>query len=638
MCGICGVYCHRDDETVDAAALERMKSLIRHRGPDEDGTHVEARAGLGHQRLSIIGVSTGRQPLSNETGSVWVSFNGEIYNYRPIRERLIANGHQFRTETDTEVLVHLWEEEGVHFVDHLRGMFAIAIWDRDQNKLVLARDRLGKKPLYWYSDDRRLVFASEIKSILAYPDVPRSPNLEALHHYLSLSYVPAPHTAFEGIQALPAGHVLEASDGKVDVRRYWDVRFESDERPVDELVDRLDEAFDEAVRIRLESEVPLGVFLSGGVDSSAVSHRMVQHLDRTLLSTTIRFDDPRYDESVAAEEFARWLGTDHHVRDVGPGSTDLVEKILWHFDEPFADASALPTYFLCQAARESLTVALSGDGGDEMFAGYNRYAQVAHEESLRRRLPAVIRQLIRPFAAMWPKHARGKTLLDNLNLSVPAAAGNTFFYFDHRDKSGLYSGALRDFLAERFRTDQLYRSLYDACASSDPISRVQYVDYRSYLVDDILVKVDRMSMAHSLEVRSPLLDHELVELVATFPSTAKFRDGGGKHIFKKMLERHIPREVLYRPKQGFSVPLQGWFRGELREMMEDTLFGGSLARRGYFDTTYLEGLWKRQQTGGSRVIDLGSHFWILLMFELWHRTYIDSTEFLRTEVKARARA
>jgi asparagine synthase (glutamine-hydrolysing) len=629
MCGICGVYRFDQDEPVDAGHIEVMKSLLVHRGPDEDGTHVEPRIGLGHRRLSIIGLSTGRQPLSNETGTVWVTFNGEIYNYRELREKLLGRGHQFKTNADTEVLVHLYEEEGLDFVNQLRGMFAIGLWDRDKQRLVLARDRLGKKPLYYYANDRFIAFASEIKAILSYREVPRTPNLQALHHYMSLAYVPAPLTAFEGVASLPGGHTLVASGGKTDVRRYWDIEFRPEERPLDQLEEELDEAFDEAVRIRLESEVPLGVFLSGGVDSSAVAQRMSRQLERQLISTTIRFDDPRYDESASAAKLAAVLGTEHHVRDVGPGSTAIIEQLLWHFDEPFADSSALPTYFLCKAARESLTVALSGDGGDEMFAGYDRYTQVAREESLRSRIPAVLRKLLLPLGAIYPHHARGRTFLDNLNLPPGEAAFNTFTHFGHRDKSALYTAEMRSFLAEGLRTSELFRSLYECCRDPSPITRVQYVDYKSYLVDDILVKVDRMSMAHSLEVRSPLLDHKLVELVATYPVSAKLHQGRSKLVFKKMLERHLPREVLYRPKQGFTVPLAAWFRGELKQWVQDVVFDGSLARRGYFNSEFLESLWRIQQAGGRQHVDLGTHFWILLMLELWHRTYIDSEDFLR---------
>jgi len=629
MCGICGVYHFDRDEPVHAGHIEAMKDLLVHRGPDQDGTHVEPRIGLGHRRLSIIGLSNGRQPLSNETETVWVTFNGEIYNYRELRERLLGRGHQFRTSTDTEVLVHLYEEEGLDFVEHLRGMFAIGLWDRDKERLVLARDRLGKKPLYYYANARWVVFASEIKAILSYPEVPRRPNLLALHHYMSLAYVPAPLTAFEGVACLPAGHTLVVSGGKTDLRRYWSIDFSSVERPLDQLERELDEAFDEAVRIRLESEVPLGVFLSGGVDSSAVAQRMSAQLEQQLVSTTIRFEDPKYDESVSAAKLASLLGTEHHVRDVGPGSTAIIERLLWHFDEPFADSSALPTFFLCKAARESLTVALSGDGGDEMFAGYDRYAQIAREESLRSLIPAALRKLLLPLGAIYPHYARGRTFLENLNLRPDEAAFNTFTHFGHRDKSSLYTADMRAFLTEDLRTSELFRSLYECCRDPSPITRAQHVDYKSYLVDDILVKVDRMSMAHSLEVRSPLLDHKLVELVATYPAAVKLRKGRSKFIFKKMLGRHLPKEVLYRPKQGFTVPLAAWFRGELQQLIQDVIFDGSLSRRGYFRKEFLESLWRIQQGGGRRHVDLGAHFWILLMLELWHRTYIDSKEFLR---------
>jgi asparagine synthase (glutamine-hydrolysing) len=638
MCGICGVYRFAEDDPISPDGLETMKEMILHRGPNQEGTYVESFAGLGHRRLSIIGVSDGRQPLSNETGTVWISFNGEIYNYRPLKERLLAQGHKFATKTDTEVLVHLYEEKGADLVHEIHGMFAIAIWDREKRKLLLVRDRIGKKPLYYLQDSKQILFASELKAILAYPGVKRSPNLEALHHYLSLGYVPAPLTAFEGISTLPAGHLLEISrGGKSRVAPYWDVSFEprsSEESSGggagdEALIDRLDEQFDDAVKVRLESEVPLGVFLSGGVDSSAVAHRMKRHLTQPLVSTTIRFTDPRYDESPQAKEVSDLIGTDHRVHEVAPGSTEIIERILWHFDEPFADASALPTFFLCKTARESLTVALSGDGGDEMFAGYERYRQIAREDALRRRIPGFLRKLLRPIERIYPVHGRGRALLENLNLDPAAAGANSFFVFGHRHKELLYSGGFRQLLAEKFRTDSLFRRFYEACRSPDPISKAQYTDYKSYLVDDICVKVDRMSMAHALEVRAPLLDHRLVELVASYPSTLKLREGQSKHIFKRMLERHLPASVLHRPKRGFGVPLTAWFRKEVRGLVESVLLDGQLFRRGYFERGYLEGLWKRQQDGNWKTSDLGTHFWMLLMLELWHRMYIDTNDFLR---------
>jgi len=634
MCGICGVYRFAEDSPVSAEGLEAMKAMILHRGPNQEGTYLEPHVGLGHRRLSIIGVSDGRQPLSNETGSVWISFNGEIYNYRDLKEGLLARGHVFKTRTDTEVLVHLYEEKGVDFVEDIRGMYAIAIWDRDAKNLVLVRDRLGKKPLYYRIDGRQILFASELKSILAYPGVSRAANLEAIHHYLSLGYVPAPHTAFRGISTLPAGHLLEIkAGGETSLKEYWDIEFHGDEKSEGAAIEELDAAFDEAVRIRLESEVPLGVFLSGGTDSTGVAHRMSRHLSQRLVSTTIRFEDPRHDESQQAEDVARLIGTEHHVHDVGPGSTDVIERILWHFDEPFADASALPTYFLCKTAREQLTVALSGDGGDEMFAGYERYSELLRQDRWKRLVPGPLRKLLLPLEAVYPLHFRGRALLENLNRDFQSAACNSFFLFGHRHKLEVYDGEMQSYLEQRFRTEGVLDRFFDACASRDPLSRLQYVDYKSYLVDDICVKVDRMSMAFALEVRSPLLDHKLVELVARLASSLKLRNGTKKHLFKQVLKRHLPAHVIDRPKRGFGVPLSAWFRKDMKGLFEGVLRDGRLEKRGYFHRAYLERLWSEAQKDSRAATDLGSHFWALLMLELWHRMYIDSDDFLRRGVK-----
>ena len=628
MCGICGVYRFAKDAPVSKDDLEAMKNMIRHRGPNQEGSYLEPYLGLGHRRLSIIGVSDGRQPLSNETGSVWISFNGEIYNYREIKSWLLERGHQFRTKTDTEVLVHLYEERGPDFVDELRGMFAIAIWDRDKQKLLLVRDRIGKKPLYYRIDSKQVLFASELKAILSYPGVPREVNHEAIHHYLSLGYVPAPMTAFRGISTLPAGHMLEVeAGGNTNLRQYWDLDFQPREMSEEQAADAFEEAFDEAVRLRLESEVPLGVFLSGGTDSTAVAYQMRQHLKQRLVSTTIRFTDPQFDESRQAEEVARLIGTEHNAYDVGPGSVDMVEKILWHFDEPFADASALPTYFLCKTARESLTVALSGDGGDEMFAGYERYSELMKQERLRRRVPSILRKLLIPLQSLYPVNFRGRAFVENMNLDFQSAACNSFFYFGNRHKDAAYGNDFRAYLASKFRTNNIFGAFFDACGAWDSLSSLQYIDYKSYLVDDICVKVDRMSMAHALEVRAPLLDHKLIELVARMPSGFKLKNGRKKHLFKQVLSRRLPQSVIDRPKRGFGVPLSAWFRKEIKGLFESVLRDGKLASRGYFDGNYLERLWSAQQGQARATTELGTHCWILLMLELWHRKYIDSDDY-----------
>ena len=629
MCGICGVYRLRQDEVISSEGLELMKSALVHRGPDQEGSYVEPFLGLGHRRLSIIGVSDGRQPLSNETRSVWVSFNGEIYNHHQLRQELVAKGHRFATGTDSEVLVHLYEEEGVDFLTRLRGMFALAIWDKERERLLLARDRLGQKPLYYQKTADQLLFASEIKGILAYPGQRTSPNLEALHHYLSLGYIPAPLTGFRGIASLPAAHVLELTPSRMQVRPYWELAFEpatlhSGATTLQAVEEELESALDDAVGSHLESEVPLGVFLSGGVDSSAMAERMRRLGTGALMSTTIRFEDPEYDESPHAREVAELLGTDHQEREVGPTSTDVIEKMLWHFDEPFADASALPTYFLCGAARERLTVAISGDGGDEMFAGYNHYAQFMQGEARRRSWPASLRRLFAPAALLYPALWRGRTHLENLNLRSAAAFANTVTHFSQREKSSLYSGDFRSYLDSSYRSNSILERWFETCSTPETLSRAQYVDYKSYLADDILVKVDRMSMAHSLEVRAPLLDHELVERVARYPSDLKLRREEKKFLFRRVLSKRLPAAVLNRPKQGFSVPLANWFSNDLRGYIEDVLFDGRLARRGYFSAAALDRVWACHKSGGRRFLDMGNRLWILLVFELWHRMYVDA--------------
>ena len=629
MCGICGIY-HTDGAPARSDTVAAMKRMLVHRGPDQDGTHVEGPVGLGHRRLSIIGVADGRQPLSNEDDSIWVTFNGEIYNHHELRDELTARGHTFRTHTDTEVLVHLYEEEGAALVRRLDGMFAFAIWDQRSRRMLLARDRLGKKPLYWAQVGERFLFASELKGILAAGGVPREPNREAIHHYLGLGYVPAPLTAFVGIHQLPPGSLLTVDEyGPGGGGRYWEVDFKSsDDAPLEQMMERLDGAFDRAVAARLESEVPLGVFLSGGVDSSAVVERTSRALGRPVISTTIRFAEAAYDESPHARKVAGLLGTEHHEHLVGPGSGDLLERLLWHFDEPFADASAIPTWHLCRAARQEMTVALSGDGGDELFAGYHWYRQVVDDLARRHKVPGPFRKLAPWLLAMLPLYARGRGALAALNAEPGDAMALRRVVFSAREKRTLYGPGLTPFLGPDDGTEEWIAGGMERARAADPVSAAQASDYGGYLADDILVKVDRMSMAHALEVRSPLLDHELVEMVARFPAACKLHQGEGKFLFKKMLEKSLPNDILYRRKQGFSVPLGAWFRDDWKPVAHDLLFDGRLAKRGYFDMNALRDLWHAHEHPSRWRQDLGERIWTIMNLELWHRLYIDSARYL----------
>jgi asparagine synthase (glutamine-hydrolysing) len=601
-----------------------MKDTLVHRGPDEEGTYTRGPVGLGHLRLSIIGVTDGRQPLSNEDGSVWVTFNGEIYNHHALRRDLEAKGHTFRTRSDTEVLVHLYEEEGDGLVSRLRGMFAFAIWDDRVRRLLVARDRVGKKPLFYTVGGGRFAFASEIKGLLALPWVARRPDLEALHHYLGLGYVPAPWTAFADIRSLPAASwMVVGPDGPGPVHRYWDPGFTADAGGEEAgMIQRLEAALDDAVAVRMESEVPLGVFLSGGVDSSAVTERVQAHSAFPVISTTIRFDHPAFDESPVARRVAEVLGTDHREYPVGPASQDLIERILWHFDQPFADESSLPTYLLCQTTRQAVTVALSGDGGDELFAGYAWYAQLVDALRRRRRVPAWLRGALPLFLAAYPLHARGRARL----LALLQGPGETFANMGLRlraeEKDRLYGEALRPLLGPECATEAWVAGLF-AQGPQAPVSAAQYTDLHAYLTDDVLVKVDRMSMAHALEVRSPLLDHELIEHVARLPWDCKLRGGEGKYLFKRLLSRRLPEDVVYRKKQGFSVPIDDWLKGDMGAFVRDALFDGRLAARGYFDMDRLAGLWRLQQHRRRWHADLGARLWAIVVLELWHRLYID---------------
>ncbi|MBS1188662.1 MAG: Asparagine synthase, glutamine-hydrolyzing [Rhodocyclaceae bacterium] len=626
MCGITGIFDLRGRREIDRCALERMNESQRHRGPDEGGLHVEPGVGLGHRRLSIIDLSAGQQPLYNEDGSVCVVFNGEIYNYQELIPELQALGHRFHTRSDTEVIVHAWESWGESCVERFRGMFAFALWDRRQESLFLARDRLGVKPLYYaQNDDGFLLFGSELKSILAHGRLARGIDPCAIEEYFALGYVAEPRTIFRSACKLPPAHTVLFRRGNPPgkPREYWDVRFRPDDRwqPADaraELLRRLQES----VRLRMMSEVPLGAFLSGGVDSSAVVAVMARIASEPVNTCSIAFADPAFDEARFAQTVAERYRTNHFVEAVESDDFGLIDTLSRLYDEPYADSSAIPTYRLCQLARRHVTVALSGDGGDESFGGYRRYRLHLFEEGLRGILPLAARRpffgllgRIYPKADWAPRVFRAKTTFQALARGSVEAYFETVSILRNDMRSQLFSPRLRKELAG-YNAIEVFNGHAARAGTDDPLALIQYLDLKTYLVGDINTKVDRASMAHSLEVREPLMDHPLVEWLATLPSTFKVHGREGKWLFKKALEPDLPHDVLYRPKMGFAVPLQRWFRGPLRDRVREGLLGSTLADTGWFDRNYLEHLVTAHDSGAR---DYSSPIWTLLMFDAFLR-------------------
>ena len=626
MCGIAGKFNFNPDHPIDRDRLVAMTTAVAHRGPDADGFYVGDGVGLGHRRLSIIDLSTGGQPLTNEDGTIWIVFNGEIYNFADTRRELEGLGHRFRTNTDTEVIVHAYEQWGDRAVDRFRGMFAFALWDAPKRRLLLVRDRLGVKPLYYCTTTSGVTFGSEIKSLLEDPDVPRGWSAEALDAYLALLYVPAPRTIYQNIWKLPAGHLLVAENGSVTIRRYWDLTFTGDGDPSREAayLDRLEALVDESVRLRLLSDVPLGAFLSGGIDSSLVVASMVRSCPTRVVTTSVGFDEQAFNELEYARTVATHLGTESHEKIVRPDIVDLLPKLAWHLDEPFADSSAVPTYYVSKAAREHVIVALSGDGGDELWAGYARHRVERWEVAARQWLGIKGSRLAGRLAARLPLSVKGARSLRHLALAPADAYAQKHAYgmFENGLRAALYSP---DFAREVRDADPFvgFRSAYQACPSSDPVDRALYVDVKTYLVDDIMTKVDKMSMAVSLESREPLLDHELLAFAASIPSTLKIRNGRGKYLLRRLLARRIPQSIVHRPKQGFAAPIGQWLRGPLVPMVQELLLDGSLKARGVFDDREVARIWREHRDG---VHDHPHRLWTLVMLELWFRRFIDGVQ------------
>jgi asparagine synthase (glutamine-hydrolysing) len=621
MCGVAGFAQVGLSDEHATALLHDMTDIIHHRGPDEEGHWLGDGVGLGMRRLAIIDLSGGQQPITNEDGSVVVVFNGEIYNFLELRRELEATSHQFKTNCDTETIVHAYEEDGLDFPRRLRGMFAIALWDRKRQRLVLTRDRFGKKPLHYYFDGRRLVFGSEIKSILLAPDVRRELDPAAINQYFAYGYIPAPRTAFAGIQKLPAAGTLVLEGGAIRVQRYWQLDFtprcNDDEETA---AQRLRELLAEAVRIRLISEVPLGAFLSGGVDSSAVVALMSQVSNERVKTFSIGFEEQDYSEVEYARMIARRYDTDHHEFIVRMDLLDVLPRLIWDFDEPFADESMIPTYYVSKLARQHVTVALSGDGGDELFGGYHSYARAIQAERVASKLgPA--RALAPVVSTLLPDGVRGKTRLRTMGLSPEESFMETQTIYP----TPMRERILRpEFLAQGAgdpRRVQL--DLFDEVRDLEFFPRMQHVDVECYMPYDILVKVDKASMFTSLETRAPLLDHVLAEYVASLSPSVRNPNGQKKHILKQAMRGLVPDEILYRRKMGFGVPLEHWLRADLKELISDTLSSQQARSRGVVDTGYVVKLLDDHQ---HRTQNHARRIWAWLCFELWCRMYLDGTD------------
>ncbi|WP_281915508.1 asparagine synthase (glutamine-hydrolyzing) [Caldimonas thermodepolymerans] len=619
MCGIAGLYTLDETRPADPSIVDAMCRMIVHRGPDDQGVHVHGGAQIGMRRLSIIDLASGHQPIHNEERTVWVVFNGEIYNFRELRRELEALGHRFYTQTDTECIVHAYEQYGEDCFRRLRGMFGIAILDLRERKLVLARDRLGKKPLYYTTTpDGTLAFASELKCLYAVPGFSPRISTEATHDYFALGYVPAPASIYEGVHKLPPAHYLVVRQGQVSVQRYWQLDFGPKWQAGEaELKGQLLEKLEDAVRARLVSDVPFGAFLSGGIDSSVVAVLMARNLAAPVKTFTIGFKEAAFNELPDARSVATHIGADHHELIVEADAVGLLKDLVWYFDEPFGDSSAIPTYLVSRLAAQHVKMVLSGDGGDELFAGYERYRRFQRLDAFARgtlglggtalraaslvagkargvRLRRIADRVDQPYPQRYLSGVALNTAADLRMLLVPEVAGNDPFVR----------------VSDRFTRADI----------ADPMEKILAGDIDTYLADDILVKVDRMTMANSLEARSPLLDHELLEFAARLPLDLKLRNGSGKYLLKQVARDLLPAAVLDKPKQGFAIPVAKWFREDLRELMLDTLADRRFRERGIFNTAGVRRCMELHLAGSH---DYSEPLWLLLTYEMWARRFID---------------
>jgi asparagine synthase (glutamine-hydrolysing) len=636
MCGICGIVKAENGEPIPRSLLSSMCATIVHRGPDDEGIYVQNNVGLGTRRLSIIDIEGGHQPLSNEDGSVWVAHNGEIYNFPDLREELIKRGHTFKTRTDTETIVHSYEEWGELCIQKFRGMFAFALWDDHKKRLLIVRDRVGIKPLYYSLLENKngtLVFGSELKTILVHPGVKRSLEPQALNLYLTFEYIPEPLSAFKNIYKLPAGAFLVYEQGKIRIERYWDVNGEqaveastkgqgvSPEFFMDALYDLLKES----VKARLISDVPLGAFLSGGIDSSAIVGLMHELGVSPIKTFSIGFEDTTYDELGHARRISQKFDTDHEEFIIQPQALELTEKLIHHLDEPFGDFSIFPTYLVSKMARSHVKVILSGDGGDEIFAGYEHYqaqklSRLPLISLLSKPMPAFLRKL--------PPSSKKKGLWNKLRRYAQGFEHpedlrhfRWMMFLNQKERESLYSKDLSYELGglKHFYTIPPLNKLYPQLDRFDDISGELYLDLKSYLVDDILVKLDRMSMATSLETRVPLIDHKVVEFAFQIPGHLKLKGMTTKWIFKKTMERLLPPQNIYRSKEGFSIPIKHWLRNELKELMLHYLSESRIQDAGLFNFAPIKHMIDTHTDGKE---NYSHQLWALLVFEIWRENYL----------------
>jgi asparagine synthase (glutamine-hydrolysing) len=628
MCGICGKIYFDPERLVTQQEVLQMSHTLAHRGPDGEGVWVNGNVGLAHRRLAIIDLrAVAAQPMSNADGSVWITFNGEIYNFRELRAGLEARGYRFRTQSDTEVIIHAYEAYGRGCLERLRGMFAFAIWDARTRVLLLARDRVGKKPLFYWVGRDRLLFASEIKALLADRAVPLAPDPIAVDHFLALHYVPAPNTAFQGIYKLPAAHWLEVRNGQIETGRYWKLRYTPKQRLTEQdAMAELRWRLAEAVRLRLVSDVPLGAFLSGGIDSSAVVAYMAQEAASPVRTFAVGFEENAFDERPFARMVAERYGTDHTELVVKAPVTDILPRLVWHYDEPFGDSSAVPSYAIAALTRQYVTVVLNGDGGDENFAGYDRYfmhRMLCHGDKVPRQVWRTVAALTRRLPAAWHYHVFYRRLAKVAELLAQMPERRYVRWFGlctPEERHHLYTATFRTTVGGS-DPEALFVEVFGQSDAEEWTDAALAADVQLYLADDLLVKMDRATMAHSLEARSPFLDHSLMEFVASLPAHFKLAGRNKKYLLKAALRGVLPDVVLDRPKMGFSAPIAHWFCDELREMAYDVLLSPTALQRGYFRKQAMAQLLDEHCTGRQ---DHAETLWQLLVLELWHRTFIDA--------------
>lgn len=626
MCGICGIFNYGSKKDVDQGLLRKMCDTIIHRGPDDEGYYTNGNIGLGMRRLSIIDLHTGQQPIHNEEKTIWVVNNGEIYNFQELREDLKKKGHRFYTKSDTEVIAHLYEDHDIDCVKHLRGMFAFAIWDENKNKLFLARDRLGKKPLNYTFHNGTLIFGSEIKCILEHPGISKKVNLEALDSYLTYQYVPGPASIFEGIDKLPPASLLTCDrSGNVHIQQYWDIDFRDKLTLSEEdYCTQIREKLKEATKIRMISDVPLGAFLSGGIDSSAVVGLMSEVSSIPVKTFSIGFEEQEYSELKYARQVAEFFGTDHTEFIVKPQMVEVLEKLMWHYGEPYADSSAFPSYYLAKETRKIVTVALCGDGGDENFAGYLMYRALRRAHTFARIYRSMGGKAINKVMELIPGSAerinfiRKAKKISSIFIQPPENLNiHWYSFFNIEQKDRLYSDQMKNYLRGIDAHEYMASHFRDAPAGH-LMDKLLYTDIKTYLPEDLLVKMDIATMANSLEVRSPFLDHEFMEFTAKIPFHLKLNGSTLKSILKKSLKDLLPTNILTRRKMGFGMPIIEWFRVDLKDYVQDILLSEESLKRGYFERAYIEGILNEHIFQNK---NHANRIWSLLMLELWHRSF-----------------